>query len=375
MASRSSYIITLCVIAASWWNFTPTARAINIDFDADQHFSTRGGEGGGGNLKGQPAGSTAWSGGVTGSESAILITVNEGASGTDQAACTQPGSRLASASDYVFEPSNSDLGGTFNPASSILYYSFQLKPTALAATYGTIVLRMRLCGSDDRHSALNFGLGNNGSFSFSAGDGKGGGTSPVARTASKGGAVFVPAVDTYFTVCGSVNYANKTFTISVNGVPQEVNGARDIPFASPSPGTTPRLDLENYSADDPLWSSTSIDNISLSLTPNGIATPPQTGTRLARTKPAPGPNLDPGIKVGENLILNPSFENPQATYWWHPSNYGKNDVDIALDKDNPRSGAQSQRITIKHVTGTIAVLQLLSPKLPLRAGMSFQLRF
>jgi len=353
--------------------FVATAPAITISFTPEQHYTTTGGEGGTGNLKGQPAGGTAWSGGVSGPEAAIVVTANEGAAGTDQAVCTQPGKRSAAYSDYFFVPSDSDLGGKFDPAASVLYYSFQIKPTAVATSYGTTILRMRLCGTDDRKAAINFGLGNNGVFSFSAGDGKGGGTSPIAKTTPGGTTNFIPTVDTYFTVCGAVNYATKTFTISVNGVPQEINGERNIHISSPSPGT-PRIDLEDYSADDSLWASVAIANISLALSPDGIPKFPD-GTRLPRTKPAPGPNQDPGFKVGENLIANPSFENPRESYAWHQNNWAKNEVEFALDKNNPHSGLQSQRITIKHVTGTGAVLQLMTQQLGLRPGMSFELKF
>src|ERR1700722_1426305 len=91
------------------WTFKSSASAGTISFDPDQHYSTIGGEGGNGNLKGQPTGSNAWNGGVSGPDASILITANEGASGTDQAACTQHGSRSASYSDYFFEPGDSDL--------------------------------------------------------------------------------------------------------------------------------------------------------------------------------------------------------------------------------------------------------------------------
>ena len=332
-----------------------------------------GGDGGAGNLRGQPAGGTAWSGGATGTAAAIMVTANEGAAGTDQAACTQPGNRRTPESDYVFVPSSQDLGGTFNPTSSVLYYSFQLKPTAVASSYGTIILRIRLCGQDDRKSAINFGLGDNGSFSFTTGDGAGGGSSIIAKPASGSGSkYFVPAVDTYFTVCGAIDYAGKTFTISVNGVPQEINGNTHFRFSSDAAGA-PRIDLKNYGADDPRWASTAIDNISLSLSPDGIPKPPQ-GTRLPRSKPAPAPNQDPGIQVGENLIANPSFENPPASYVWHQNNWPKNDVAFVLDKENSHSGAQSQRITIRHIVNA-AVLQFMTPSLPVRPGLSFQLRF
>jgi hypothetical protein len=361
------------ILATTVCLFAGQASAITISFDPGQLYSTTGGDGGAGNLKGQPSGGTQWTGGVSGSDASIIVTANEGAEGNDQAACTQHGSRLSPKSDYVFIPSDDDLGGKFDSSSSVLYYSFQLKPTAAATSFGSTILRMRLCGTDDKKSAINFGLGNNGSFSWTAGDGKGAGTSLLAKTTPGGAIIFVPAIDTYFTVRGAINYGAKTFTISVNGVEQEINGDKDFHFASLTPGT-PRIDLENFAADDPLWASTSIDNISLSLSPDGVPTFPQ-GKRLPRSKPAPGPNLVPAFKVGENLIPNPSFENPEDSYAWRRNNYGKNDVEFALDKDNPHSGSQSQRISLKHVTGSVAVLQFMSPQLGLRPGTSFQLRF
>jgi hypothetical protein len=362
----SSFVLAL----ASVWLCTARAGAITITFDADQHYSTTGGEGGTGNLKGQPSLGSSWSGGVSGSAAAIVITENEGATGTDQAACTLPGNRTTPESDYVFVPSESDLGGTFNPTSSVLYYSFQLKPSAVATSFGTTILRMRLCGRDDKKAAINMGLGNNGVFNFTTSDG--GGTSVLAKPAPGGAKYFAAAVDTYFTVCGAINYATKTYTISVNGVPQAMNGNTNFHFSSLSAGP-PRLDLKNYGADDSLWVSTSIDNISLSFSPDGIPKPPA-GTRLRRSKPAPTANLDPGVKVGENLIVNPSFENPPASYGWNQNNWPKNDVQFVLDQANPHSGKQSQRISIRHITGSAAVLQFMQPPLPVRPGMSLQLR-
>jgi hypothetical protein len=84
---------------------------------------------------------------------------------------------------------------------------------------------------------------------------------------------------------------------------------------------------------------------------------------------APAPTLVPG-----NLIQNPSFENPRASYDWTQNNWAKNDVAFALDPVDPHSGKVSQRITLRRALAK-PDLQFQYRKLPVHGGMNLQLRF
>ena len=77
----------------------------------------------------------------------------------------------------------------------------------------------------------------------------------------------------------------------------------------------------------------------------------------------------------ENLIKNPSFENPSDKYIWIQNNWARNDVEFALDPVNPHSGKYSQRITLKKTTGGRPALELNYPKLPVTPGMCLRLAF
>ena len=342
------------------------ARAITINFGADQQYSTKGGEGGAGNLKGQPASKdpanapTQWTGGVSGKEASIVITANDGVSGTDQAAQIQVGTAAANHAEYTFSPNDKDLSGAFNSASSTVYYSFQLKMPSVAAAYGTNILRIRIGGPYDGKSALCFNLSDNGAFVFTSGDGKGNGPSYFAKTATGGTTLFYPDPTIYFTVSGALNYATKTFTVSVNGVPQADNGNANFHFRSDEASTC-GFTLINFSADNPHWVATSIANVALSLAP--LSAPPPSLTASDATV------------EGKNLIKNPSFENPPATYDWIQNNWTHNDVEFALDPDRPHSGKYSQRIAIRKVTGKMADLQFSYHDFSLKPGMPLELRF
>ncbi len=338
------------------------AKAITIDFDPDQGYSAKGGEAGTGDLRGQPAKGTQWTGGVSGKEASIVISTGDGAGGTDQSAQTQPGTAAVNRGEYTFLPSAADLGGTFDPASSVMYYSFQLKMPTVASAYGTNILRIRIGGPDDARSAVNFGLSDNGAFIFNNRDATGKGTIYFAETTTGGTDKYYPNPETYFTVSGALNYATKTFTVSVDGIPQADHGNANFPFRS-NDSSTPAFTLINFAAGNPKWVPTFIDNIVLSLTPIKTLAPPVAAAAV-------------DTPIGENLIKNPSFETPPGPgYFWAPNNWGKNDVDVALDPENPHSGKYSQRIGIRKITGKVADFQFTYRALPLKPGMPLQLRF
>jgi len=88
------------------------------------------------------------------------------------------------------------------------------------------------------------------------------------------------------------------------------------------------------------------------------------------------PTAVPGTgKNPANLIGNPGFEEAKSSSPWIENNWANNDVEFSLDPNNPHSGTQSERITIRHLTGSAADVQLIYPKLAVKPGTPFQLRF
>ena len=100
-----------------------------------------------------------------------------------------------------------------------------------------------------------------------------------------------------------------------------------------------------------------------------------TGSLCAQAPAQSSSPVSSGLSAGENLIKNPSFENPPGSYWWCQKNWPKpvNQVEFTLDPDNPHSGSYSQRISLIHVNST-PNLQFATPVLPVRPGMSLQFR-
>lgn len=79
----------------------------------------------------------------------------------------------------------------------------------------------------------------------------------------------------------------------------------------------------------------------------------------------------------ENMLKNPGFENgPMGSpnYHWSLNNWAKNEVEAALDEDNPHSGKFCQRVTMKKILDK-PDLQLMSRVLPLKPNMTVELRF
>jgi hypothetical protein len=244
-------------------------RAINIDFDSG--YSPTGGTGGVGNLVGQPSTGTIWTGGgATGTVGAILITANDGTTGKDQAARTQAGSATVKYASCSFTPSDADLGGAFDQASSVVNYSFQLKLNGAPNKGTSVALRLYIGGIKGAH----FDLLTNGVFVVTAGKGDGKAIQPVYAKTEGGTEIFLATANTYFTVSGTLNYATKTFTASVNNVSQSVNHSPDFGFFD-NGANTAEADIINVRCFDPNWISVSIDNVKLAAasTPTSSAIP------------------------------------------------------------------------------------------------------
>jgi hypothetical protein len=339
-------------------------RAIVIDFDSG--YSATGGKGGVGSLVGQSSAGTSWSGeGTDGIAAAILITAKDGVSGSDQSARTQAGDDAHQYTSYSFAPTDADLGAVFNAASSVINYSFQLKLNGTYSEATGVAFRLLLGGG----KVVHFDLLDNGALAIEVGKGDGTAAIIYARTESPITHFRAPA-NTYVPVSGAINYATKTLTVTVNGVPQTLNGNANLGFCDPQ-ASTAQLDIYNPHCHDPNWISTSIDNINLSAGPITVAPP-------VPIAPQPSPGVQSPAAVipdGENMIKNPSFENPPATYLWQQNNWARNEVEFALDPDNPHSGKVSQRVGLKRVVGDRAALELNYPNVPVRPGMALKLSF
>ncbi|MBI4979022.1 MAG: carbohydrate binding domain-containing protein [Spirochaetes bacterium] len=74
----------------------------------------------------------------------------------------------------------------------------------------------------------------------------------------------------------------------------------------------------------------------------------------------------------ENLVRNPGFEDTADTSW-NLNNWAKNDVTGEYDKDNPRGGSYSYRMTMVKVKGTSELH--FQQKLELKTARKLRLRF
>jgi len=90
---------------------------------------------------------------------------------------------------------------------------------------------------------------------------------------------------------------------------------------------------------------------------------------------AAAPSSDKPEQNSENLISDPGFEQDKASSPWLENNWAKNDVEFARDTTNPHSGTQSERISLRHATGSATDVQLVYPKLAVKPGMPYRLRF
>jgi hypothetical protein len=143
----------------------------------------------------------------------------------------------------------------------------KLNGTANKAT--GVAVRFYIGGSKGAH----FDLLTNGAFAITAGKGDGKGVQAVyAKPEGEGDHFHAPA-NTYFTVSGTINYAAKTFTVSVDNVPQSVNGGPDFGFFD-NAADSAEMDIINVRCFDPNWISVSFDNIHLAVAPTPAPSTP-----------------------------------------------------------------------------------------------------
>lgn len=210
-----------------------------------------------GNLSGQPGTGTQWAI-VNGSTSIVNVADGVGNGGGKGLVNTQLGG--SNFVHYGFNTSDSDLGFTFNSASTILNYSFDWRPT------------QTLDGSDSAY-LFDFVLGSSLSTSFSDAANRISIRSDGAlrvfdstNTRLQTG-LFFDSVGTYRTISGTLNYETKQFTVFVDGTQlfTDFNGG-NLSFHGASDNAYIRVNnlLGNTPAN---WHEWNLDNISLTQVP------------------------------------------------------------------------------------------------------------
>ena len=253
----SGFTLTLALAT-----LTPEASAAIITFDGVDGYSTTGGTALNGELRGQSlTAATKWAG--PNQVDARINIVQDSAPG-ENAAQTQPGIVGFNFTQYTFAPSATDLGGTLNANASIVNYSINLRfddPDFTGATNNDFIAVQRVrFGSEN---VARFQLFSGGRFSYHVG-------STVERQASTtlGGTTrFVGTEDVYFNVAGQFNYATKTYTLSVNGVPQTTaDGGTDvnIPFFDVA-ASTADVRLFNLNSETTNWRRVSVDDLTIAI--------------------------------------------------------------------------------------------------------------
>ncbi|HEY8966329.1 MAG TPA: hypothetical protein VIM58_07795, partial [Candidatus Methylacidiphilales bacterium] len=230
-----------------------TAGAVQIGFEPKEGYSIGGGSPADGNLVGQPSSGTQWTGSTVSGADQIRVVV----SGTTQ--CLQTvNTGSATAPFYKFSPGVDDLGGTFNASTSLLVYSFRLRMDDAPGSGTGVLLRPRIGEDGSGSPVAAFELLNNGKFNYNDGP-----TTLVAKTAAS--ADFVAPQGVYFTVAGVVNYANNTYTVAINGVPQKSStGSAWLGFKS-STGKTANFTLRELASGTTSYKQVSFDGLSLAL--------------------------------------------------------------------------------------------------------------
>ncbi len=214
------------------------AEALLIDFDAYTP----------GNLSGQPAGGTQWSGG--GGD--FVVTSGAGFGGS-QAVVTQ--TRASSTSSSLFSPSGTDLPG-FNGSSSVLNVTFKFRYTQVPVG-GTSTVAAVQFGFDgaDGNTAIRFYLRSDGRLGYSNGEG-------AVLVGSD--VVSITNTTTWVTVSATLNYATQKYQFSINDTPYvSGGGTSEFNFRGPSTSAAVRL-VDHGSAN---FVGVAFDNIEITAVP------------------------------------------------------------------------------------------------------------
>lgn len=192
--------------------FNSSASAVEITFEKDQGYIAADEQGHDGNLSGQPEAGTRWS---KTRDNEIRITAD--ASGNQVARVSADGKGAF----YKFNPTDPDLGGKFDPASSTLAFRMEIRMDELDANpgkYPPVVLRPRIGNDPAGKPIIALEILSSGAINYN--DGK---TLRNVLTVEK--QKYLARKGQWVILEGQIHFATGRFTLSVDGMGQ--TGARD----------------------------------------------------------------------------------------------------------------------------------------------------
>lgn len=214
-----------------------------------------------GDIVNQGSGGSAWEL-VNGRANIIAVAADFGKNGSNGIT----GQSTGSGSNYVYyryEPTAKELGGEFNPATSILHYSFDVRINEDFGSEANFAIITFGIGGRDKTSSdsvMLIELRNSGRIAANYG-----GTGDANSWTGQDHQI---APKDFTTISGIVNFREGYFTVELNGMPmfQQVQGG-SLAFRMPS-DRNPSIIIGNLNAGDNSTSgylSWSVDNIKLSL--------------------------------------------------------------------------------------------------------------
>ena len=214
-----------------------------------------------GDIVNQGSGDSAWKL-VNGQANIIAVAADSGKSGANGIT----GQSTGSGSNYVYyryEPTAKELGGEFDPDTSILHYSFDVRINGdFGSEANLAVIAFGIGGRDKTpsDSVMLIELRNSGRIAANYG-----GTGDANSWTAQDHQI---APKDFATISGIVNFREGYFTVELNGIPifQQVQGG-SLAFRIPS-DRNPSIIIGNLNAGDNSASgylSWNVDNIKLSL--------------------------------------------------------------------------------------------------------------
>lgn len=251
-----STLLALLVLALT--GCLSEASAVLIDFETDSGYQV-------GNLYNQPgtAGATKW-GATSNGSNYSLINVTAGAGVAGSQAVVAQAHATATSSVYQYVPTATDLGGVFSNASSQIAFSFQLKWDSLGPSglyTGRFFVGNTL--SSQGGDVLRLSWGANGQLIYTLSD------SSVRFAMNAGGTSFAAAAGVFYTISGVLDYATKSYTLSVNGVQQtDSAGLSNISFANAAgPNVNQNFELQTQLNNNAGFRPWTVDDINYALVP------------------------------------------------------------------------------------------------------------
>lgn len=230
------------------------ARAIEIDFNADSGYSTKGGRFDNGTLAGQRQDDsrTVWRGpSKVGAD--VLRVVSDKAGGQVLKAHLVMEPVQAA---YVFDTAMEDLRGDFDPSGTRLEYSFRMRYDDTPDPQTRALVRLQI--GDTPAPVVTFEFLSDGRLHFNNG------AKSNNLATAKDGATLKARRGEWVLVSGTINYATETHALTVNGVPQQEGKVTNLGFRNP--GKTqrpPAIVLRDMSAEGDAFLGYSFDDLVL----------------------------------------------------------------------------------------------------------------